>query len=393
MTRGSLKAWRGILFGLLLTLAPAAVHAVESLHAAQVSYLPARTYEEVDREFRRMRKAGFDTVILRVFQNPGDRLYPFVTPRATAGVYFLTAEAKVVDDILPELIPRARAAGLRVFAWMSTLSLPLETPWDLRGRRYDLVRGEVVAGERLDPFHAEVRRRLLTLFRDLGRYDLDGILLQDDLVLRHTEGFSAAAMGAYNLTSGRFPDPLDFYADRQPASPQVRNYSPAFWDWARWRNRALLQLAADLRTAARRENPDLLVAVNLMYEALSNPQGALAWLAQDFEATKNAGFDYLSVMAYQRQMAKELKVTPEMAVDLIRQMVRDGLSRMEDPAALLVKVQATDFDSRLPIEAAEWQAVAAAVREAGATSVAVFPYHSPDERTAPVAAANLKEVQ
>jgi poly-beta-1,6-N-acetyl-D-glucosamine N-deacetylase len=387
------RACCGLLLGLLSILATGGAQAVESMQVAQVSYLPASTYEEAGQEFQRMRAAGFDTVILRVFQNPGDRFYPFATPRAAAGVYFVTDEAKVVDDILPELIPRARAAGLRVFAWMSTLSLPLEAPWDLRGRRYDLVRGEIVAAERLDLFHPEVRRRLLTLFRDLGRYDLDGILLQDDLVLRHTEGYSAAAMGAYSLSSGRFPDPVDFYADRHPGSPQVRSYSPAFWDWARWRNRALLQLAADLRTAARQTNPRLLVAINLMYEALSNPQGALAWLAQDFEATRDAGFDYLSVMAYQRQMAKELKVTPETAVDLIRQMVRDGLARMTDPAALLVKVQATDFDSRQPIAAAEWQAVAAAVREAGATSVAVFPYHSPNEIPAPAPALKAKEVQ
>jgi len=368
-------------------------HAARGMYAAQVSYLPARTYEEAGEEFRQMRQAGFDTVILRVFQNPGDRLYPFAAPRTEAGVYFQTTEARVVDDILPELIPRARAAGLRVFAWMSTLSLPIETSWDLRGRRYDLVSGEVVAGERLDPFHPEVRRRLLTIFRDLGRYDLDGILLQDDLVLRHTEGFSVAAMGAYHLHSSRLPDPLDFYADRQPASPQVRTYSPAFWEWARWRNRSLLQLAGDLGTAARQENPRLQVAINLMYEALSNPQGALAWLAQDFEATREAGFDYLSVMAYQRQMARELKVSPEAAVDLIRQMVRDGLARMEDPAALLIKVQATDFDSRLPIDPAEWQAVTAAVRGAGATSVAVFPYHSRQEGSAPRTISQTKERQ
>jgi biofilm PGA synthesis lipoprotein PgaB len=383
----------GLLLGLLLALAAGGAQAVESLQAAQVSYLPARSYAEAGQEFRRMRAAGFDTVILRVFQNSGDRFYPFAIPRAAAGVYFLTGEAKVVDDILPELIPRARAAGLRVFAWMSTLSLPLETPWDLRGRRYDLLRGEVVAGERLDPFHPEVRRRLLALFRDLGRYDLDGILVQDDLVLRHTEGFSAAAMGAYSLASGHFPDPLDFYADRHPGSPQVRSYSPEFWDWARWRNRMLLQLAGDLRTAAQQENPRLLLAVNLMYEALSNPQGALAWLAQDFEATRAAGFDYVAVMAYQRQMAKELKVTPETAVDLIRQMVGDGLARMAEPAALLVKVQATDFDNRQPIAAAEWQAVAAAAREAGATSVAVFPYLAPTESSASAPAVKSKEAQ
>jgi len=389
--RGLMSICRRLLVGLLLLLVPTAAAAVESLHAAQVSYLPMATYAEVEQEFRRIRQAGFDTVILRVFQNPGDRFYPFATPRAAAGVYFVTGEAPVVDDILPKLIPRARAAGLRVFAWMNTLSLPVESPWDLRGRRYDLLRGEIVAGERLDPFHPEVRRRLLALFRDLGRYDLDGILLQDDLVLRHTEGFSAAAMGGYSMASGRFPDPVDFYADRHPGSLQVRSYSPGFWDWARWRNRMLLQLAVDLRTAARQTNPRVLMAINLMYEALSNPQGALAWLAQDFEATRDAGFDYVAVMAYQRQMAKELKVSPETAVDLIRQMVRDGLARMPDADALLVKVQATDFDNRQPIPPAEWQAVAAAARAAGATSLAVFPYHPANEN--PASAGKAKERQ
>jgi len=366
----------GLLIALLLLFAPPAARAVEPMNAAQVSYLPARSYEEAGREFRRMREAGFDTVILRVFQNPGDRIYPFASPRAAAGVYFTTGEAAVVDNILPELIPRARSAGLKVFAWMNTLSLALEVPWDLRGRRYDLRRGEVVAGERLDPFHPEVRRRLLALFRDLGRYDLDGILLQDDLVLRHTEGFSAAAMGAYYLASNKLPDPAAFYADREAGSAHIRSYSESFWEWARWRNRALLQLAADLRTAARKENPRLRVAINLMYEALSNPPGALAWLAQDFDAARDAGFDYLAIMAYQRQMARELHLAPEAALGLIGEMVQNGLERLVDPASLLVKVQATDFEEKVPLPPAEWQRASAVVREAGAVSLAVFPYQA-----------------
>jgi len=390
---GILRTCFFLLAALLLTLTPEKARAAERLYAAQVSYLPARSYEELEREFLRMREAGFDTVILRVFHNPGDRLYPFAVPRAESGVYFATDEAPVVDDILPRVIPLARAAGLRVFAWMNTLSLPLELPWDLNGRRYDLGRGEIVPGTRLDPFHPEVRRRLLALFHDLGRYDLDGILLQDDLVLRHTEGFSAPALVAYHLASGRMPDPAEFYADREVGSSQVRSYSESFWEWARWRNHALLQLAGDLRTAARRENPRLRMAINLMYEALSNPPGALAWLAQDFDAARDAGFDYLAIMAYQRQMARELKLDPEEVLGLLRQMVRDGLARMGDPAALLVKIQATDFEQKIPLAEAEWRRAAAVVREAGAVSLAVFPYHSPEENGAPAAKTGQEEVQ
>ncbi|MEJ2699413.1 MAG: hypothetical protein P8Z70_07115, partial [Desulfuromonadales bacterium] len=60
-----------ILAGLLLPLFPGSASAVEQIEAAQVSYLPVANYEEAGKEFRRMRRLGINTVILRVFQHTG----------------------------------------------------------------------------------------------------------------------------------------------------------------------------------------------------------------------------------------------------------------------------------------------------------------------------------
>jgi biofilm PGA synthesis lipoprotein PgaB len=365
-----------ILAGLVLPLFPHNALAVEQIEAAQVSYLPGATYEEAGREFQRMRRLGINTVILRVFQHPGDRYYPFVDPKAPAGVYFTTSEAPVVEDILSGLIPLAHAGGLKVFAWMTTLSTSLGPSPDLMGRRYDLATGKIVPTDRLDPFHPEVRRRLLALFRDLGRYPLDGILLQNDLVLIHTDGFSEAAKAAYRLNCGRTPDPEDFFSDRETTpggAVRVRKYSKAFGEWAGWKSDCLEHLAADLQTAARLENPHLPVVPNLSYETLSRPEAAIDWFSQDLDLYSGV-FDYVAVTLYHRQMARELGLSPGEAAARIGAMVKNGLERLPEPQSLLAEVQTVDFGTHKALEPTEWRRIAREIRTAGPVSLSFFPY-------------------
>lgn len=359
----------------LLFAAPA--RAVERINAVQIGVLAATDEKELGTEFAALRADGIDTVIVRAFHNPRDRFYPFVTPAHPAGVYFRTDQAPVVADALGELIRAARAADLRIFAWMTTLSTVLDTDADLRGRTFDLTSGEIRPGGRLDPFHPEVRRRLGALYQDLARYDLDGILFQDDLVLRHTEGFSAHGLSAYRARSGAFPDPQAYFADRVlrgDGQPRVRSYAAGFRPWSHFKRDALLELAGHLRDQAREVRPQLRFALNLMYEVLSDPRGALNWLSQDFAAARAAGFDYLSIMAYQRQMARELGTSRERAAALIEAMVNRALAEVDNPARLLFKVQAAEFPCGTPLAAQEWQPVRERIRSRGPVSLAVYPY-------------------
>lgn len=373
--------WRGLsqflLVGTLVLAAVLPVAAAPRIRAAQVSYLPSRNYPEVAAEFARMRRMGLDTVIFRVFQRPGDRNYPFVPSQAAAGVYFATDAAPVVADILGSVTDLAHAAGLKVFAWMTTLSTPLVETDAWCGRRYDPASRKIVPCEALDPFRPEVRQRLATLFRDLSRYDIDGVLLQDDLVLRQTEGFSGAAMGVCLRDTGRIPSPAQLFPEtRNDADGKVRisRLGDPFYDWARWKNRSLLQLAAELRTAARQVRPGLLFALNLPYEVLTAPQHGLAWFSQDFSLALGAGFDYLAIMAYHRQMAAELSMPVEEAIAQIADLAVSGVRGTRDPAGLLLKLQTRDFVSSRDVPADELRDIMRSVERAGPVSLAFFPY-------------------
>ena len=74
----------------------------------------------MEKRIKGLKEAGVDTLIFRVFQNKGDRIHKFVTPRHEEGVYFKTEHAPVVDDLLGKVAEIAHRNGLDIFAWMTT---------------------------------------------------------------------------------------------------------------------------------------------------------------------------------------------------------------------------------------------------------------------------------
>ena len=158
------------------------------------------TPAEIEANLARLKDAGVTTVFVRVFQNRGDRpLFYGGRPTAAVGVYFPTAAAPVVADNLAVVSAACRRLGLSVYAWMTTRACDwlLEERPDLADLRYDSAAGKVLPAGRLNIFHPVVRRRLTAVFRDLARADIDGVLFQDDLVLKAGEGFSPEAIEAY----------------------------------------------------------------------------------------------------------------------------------------------------------------------------------------------------
>jgi biofilm PGA synthesis lipoprotein PgaB len=334
----------------------------------------AQSYAELAGDLEELARAGVDTVIVRVFHNPGDRTYSFVKAGSAEGVYFKTTHAPVVADVLGEVLAIAHKKGLKVFAWMTTryADYGLGASTELRCKGYDIDSGEYVTCRGLDIFNDEAVRHLEALYSDLAAYDIDGILFQDDLVLRHTEGFGGYAGALFKMERGRAIDPEEFYL-RSGDTPHVR-YTKSFWEWAAWKNKRLLTVAGRLKRAARQRNPDVMFAINLMYESVTNPPYALAWLSQDLlEATKT-GFDYYSIMAYHRQMAGELEKGPGEISELIEAMAVEAAGVVGDPHKVLIKLQTIDWETSEPLADAEVVALLRKVRGAGDVSLAVVPY-------------------
>ena len=345
------------------------------LRAVQVMFFDGKTGPEVDSELKRLKRAGIDTVIVRVFHNYDDRYYPLARHGSKRGVYFRTGKAPLVDDILPEITRLAHANGLKVFAWMTTryADYGVEDREDLACRGYDIESGLLYRCKGLDLFNDEAVKRLEAIYSDLADNDIDGVLFQDDLVLRHNEGFGPRAGDYFRAASGVSPAPGSLYL-RDGEDPGRVHYTKLFWQWSSLKNRRLLDVADRLRAVVRRKRPDALFAVNLMYESVTNPAAALAWLSQDLKAALGRDFDYYSIMAYHRQIATELEKTPGDVRRMIAGMVKDAAGTIGDAHRVLVKLQTVDWKTGEPLSNGEVVGLIRAVEGLEDVSVAVVPY-------------------
>ncbi|MBI3585126.1 MAG: family 10 glycosylhydrolase [Nitrospinae bacterium] len=336
---------------------PAAIYPHDNpINAVQILWMNCRNFDEVEESILKLKMAGVNTLIIRVFQNRFDRFYPFANPKNETGVYFNTSYAPVVDDILGKLAEIAHKNNIKIFAWMTTRdsSWLIENHPDFKESIYDFKTNYIIKGERLNIFNPKVMEILKGVYRDLARYDIDGILFQDDLVLRHTEGYSNEARSLFKKDTGIKADPAIMYKNiyQKKGRYYVSLYTPYFWKWSEWKSKRLSHTASEIMSAAREVNPDLKFAINLYYETVSSPRDALAWLSQNINELINHKFDYYAVMAYHRQMKRELGFSDKKIYEMLS-MMTDTIIDKVGTSKILMKVQVMDWDTKASIPEGE----------------------------------------
>jgi hypothetical protein len=346
---------------------------------AQILDLDFTSLEEVEKEVKVLKEAGVDTLILRVFQNRGGRIFKFVTPRHEEGVYFNTQHAPIVDDILGKVAEIVHRNGLNLFAWIATryANYGLDEPSEYRCKSYNFETKKIEVAPGFNLFHPYVLKRLEGLFRDLGRYPIDGILFQDDLILRHNEDFSAEANQASLKELGFFPHPSLFYIEpfkSTNAKYYVKAYTNQFWSWANWKSRWLMKVAERLMEAARESNPNLKFGINLYYETVLNSSNAVAWFSQSFSEALGKNFDYYVLMAYHRQMMKELNMEEKKAIELMAGVAERAVRLVRDPSKVLIKIQLLDWKNDEVVPQKEVEEILAGILNRGKVSLAFVPY-------------------
>ena len=327
---------------------------ITPMRAVQVALFDGKDYKEVEEELYRLKAAGIDTIILRVFHNKDDRFYSFIKPKNKVGVYFETKYSPVVEDILGPVLNIAHKKGLRVFAWMTTryADYGLETRKDLSCKAYDFSTKNIVSCRGLDLFNEDAVNHLERLFDDMARYPIDGILFQDDLVLKHNEGFGSFSQRLFEKENGIKLAPAGLYngvSENGKGGYYVAQYTAEFWRWSSWKNKRLLEVAMRLKVKVKKRNPHVKFAINLMYESISNPPYALAWLSQSMDEAVKQGFDYYAVMAYHQQMQDELKKGPFEINKLIADMTYESVKLIGEPEKVLIKLQTIDWNTSSPL--------------------------------------------
>jgi hypothetical protein len=269
--------------------------------------------------------------------------------------------------------------GLDLFAWITTryANYGFEEPSEYRCRSYNFETKKIEFARGFNLFHPEVLKRLEGLFRDLGRYPIDGILFQDDLVLKHNEDFSSEANQAFLKEFGYSPRPELFYVDPYKSDNgkyYIKGYTHQFWSWASWKNRWLMNVAQRLMGAARESNPNLKFGINLYYETVLNSSNAVAWFSQSFSEALGKNFDYYALMAYHRQAMKESNMEERKAIGLMAEVAGNAVKWVGDPARVLMKIQIFDWKSSEVVPQKEVEDVVTGILNHGEVSLGFVPY-------------------
>ncbi len=334
---------------LLFLLVSGISHAQENnqpIRAAQVFHSDANNYAEFEREVIRMKHLGVNIMIFRVFGNKGDRIYKFANPNSDIGVYFKTTHSPVIDDVLGKVTKIAHKHGIKVFAWMTTRHAIYDAEEDVWDSEYSFSEMDYKTLPKLDLFNDQAVWRLQQLYADLAKYPIDGVLIQDDFVMRHMEGFGTEARVQYLSQYNKLLDAKNMYTELElKDNGRVKRiiYSDEFWQFQGWKNAQLILVADELIKTLKEANPRLEVALNVSYELFHNPKNALAWFAHDKILAKK--FNYVAVMAYQDQMMKELGVSLDEAGDLIKENTDKAIEAMGSPERVIMKIQTIDWDT------------------------------------------------
>ena len=343
------------------------------IRGVQIFVFNSPNMSDVRQELSSLVKRGIDTIIVRVFHNAGDRPLIKNVAAGEPGVYFATDEAPVTADLLGEIVRIAHEFNLKVFAWMTTR----RSDWLIHRRpdwlehRYDFALGRSLPSRGLSVFQGGVRKKLRRIMEDLARTGVDGLLFQDDMIMRHNEGFSSLAKQLFLMDTGLGIHPDDLYIIPAPGR-KPSGYRPLFWKWCRWKVSSLLSFLDEIVSGALEINPSLLVAANVYYESILAPENALAWYAQDVNGLLEHGVDYLALMSYHRQMKSELSLNDAQLEALFDQFISRAKDLAIDEARIIFKIQTLDWETSRIIPAAERETLLQLILEKGFFSTALL---------------------
>ena len=359
----------GALICLALMLAPAAAVADDSapppIVAAQIHVLAGEDWQQVGEKLDELKSAGFNAVFFRVFQNRGDRYHALAAEaeeEEAVGLYYPSALAPTVADILPRLLSLCRERNIKFYAWMAARRMDwLDVPlW--RDAIYDPAAGTTSPANHYDIFNPDFADYLLGIFEELALAGVDGIVLQDDFVIKTYEGFTEAGIGGFRLQNGADASPQGLFLETFTGTDgraHVREFAEHYPDWCFYKSERLRTLGSAICARVKRTRVNVELVLNVYYDTVLAPEDALCWLGQDAEALVASPFDRISLMAYHRLLAREenLGVSEAIAAtaDLVSQSQRLFGER------LLVKLQVANWEDGSELELDEMEKLIAAL--------------------------------
>lgn len=244
-----------------------------TIKAFWIAELPA-DHGAVEKLFLSCRDAGADTVV--------------VGPLSTAG--------PLTIKMLPPVVFLAHKLRLKIYVTVLTRGdtelLRSHPQWE--DRKYDLESRSLKADAALNLFRPDVVDHLVNTVKNVARFSVDGILLDEDFTYGETDGMSREVFDAYEKKFAKEPAPKKMFAnaERTGASYRVAAYGEGFEDLTRLKLERLGEVFKALKDASRSENRDVRFGVPLRFSGYENILGTLPHYTRIVRAFKRADPDH-----------------------------------------------------------------------------------------------------
>ncbi len=294
----------------------------------EIQFFSAKLPDQVN--FTRLKDLGIDKIIFPVFEDN----------ETDGGLYFVNTRFRTLEPKLEQIIQGFDYKAFDLCAWMLTRKFGWIDDPLLLDTRYENGTSQVI--RKLDLFNPNVLQKLTTVYRELASRKIDAILIQDDMIIRHNEGFSNWGKAHFSNVTGV---PAKEYLMMQKNTPYNRS-------WNRVKIHRLNNVLKTLVQNCKMVNTAVKVGINVYYETPLYVERAEAWYGHNLREILETGVDYIYLMTYHRQIKEEMGLSESRSRMLFKEIVESAYQICKEK--LIVKVQLRDWATgeRIPVEEA-----------------------------------------
>ena len=262
---------------------------------AEINYPAAKSWQDLELYFSLLQRNGVAAIKIALVQQLGEKIFLFSDKKNDFGYYFKSSIGTTADDLFGEIVKKAHANKLKVFA-----SIPVRTHPNLKVYQdfimdevWDSVANDTSPSDKLDILNPTGRKYLHEMLQSLLNTSLDGIIFQDDFTYSKNEGFSKAALREYTKETGReihFNQMFIPVVEEQTGDVDYLT-SESFIDYSHWRAGEIRQVLWDLIDLIRKRNKKVLIGLDLTSEMISNSEISIPWYSTSMKLLSDLDID------------------------------------------------------------------------------------------------------
>ncbi|MBU2513018.1 hypothetical protein KJ966_16890 [bacterium] len=301
---------------------------VEQLKGAllEVSYPEAKSLDELNRYFERIRDYGINSIQVDIVQFIGTPIYLFANQKKREGYYFPNSMSYVVDDLLKKITAVAHANHLKIYASFPLRHHPRleDSATYLSDEVWNQFQNRTSPNLKLDLLNPASKVYLENLIQDLLELDIDGIVFKDDFTYELNEGFSKIAQDRFTEATGRLIAFNQIFIPTRAGDKKGFDLltSDELEDVITWRASEIKQLIWELVDFIRQRPTETHVGIEVTPEILLDQLNPVKWYSTGLHYLKDLRVDFFVLkQSKQSDNHDSLSANYKMAVKALRESI------------------------------------------------------------------------